>query len=645
MSRPSFRFVAALVLAPLAARAEKLELLGPQSTVSPDGFQLAVRLIDDSGRTVDAKGVQLEAPGATVTPQKGEGPLRLFTLTPGAERKVTVTAKSANATESRTYAVGPPAARVTLKLEPAAPVKGRDTSAQLTIEMRNAEGQPDPESAPPVLRANVGSIEELKKVGAGVYSARYVLPPTRFPEVAVVVAFSAWPHPQSVHGAFGALRVPLAAAVELPGKTEANADLTLTIAGKKFGPVHTGPDGRFKVPIVVPPGYGMASGTAVDRLGNKRSNPIDLALPPTDQLACVVSPTQLPADGQSRARVLCATSDVYGNITSSTKVTLAAARGRTTAPRQLDNGVIEFGYVAPAELGSGKEELAAVWKQGSISAREDLQVQLVQGPAASATVTVPEAFVHVGGSVPVTAVVKDALGRPRPGARLALVSTVGALEDVKELGGGKLSARWRVPNDVDVGRTSLQVRAWGPVGSEPARIACWVEGSRLLAAVTDLAGLPVPAQPLKVGARDVTTDAEGVIDLGPVADTDLSLRHAAWPGLTADLHVREGGRLVFPRASRPGSAPADLPLTLGPLVPVVVRVEVKGKAVTWWVESSDGALLPGREVAVELSRGRAGPATVTDGRTRFEVQGLDGPASVSVVDVETQVLALAEVRP
>ena len=27
--------------------------------------------------------------------------------------------------------------------------------------------------------------------------------------------------------------------------------------------MRTGPDGRFKLPIVVPPGYGMASGTAV----------------------------------------------------------------------------------------------------------------------------------------------------------------------------------------------------------------------------------------------------------------------------------------------------------------------------------------------------------------------------------------------
>lgn len=643
VSRVSLAVVAALL--PLGASADRLELLGPESTVSPDGFEVALRLTDDQGKPLDAKAAQLEAAGATASAGRADGLARIFTLTPTGDRKVTVKATAGAATVSRAFAVGPPAARVTLKLEPAAPVKNRDTSAELTIEMRNAEGQPDPESAPPTLRANVGTIEALTPVGAGVYKARYVLPPTRFPEVAVVVAFSAWPHPQSVHGAFGALRVPLAAAVELPGKTEANADLTLTIAGKSFGPVRTAADGRFRIPIVVPPGYGMASGTAVDRLGNKRSNPIDLALPPTDQLACVVNPTQLPADGRSRARVLCATSDPFGNIATGAKVALSAQRGRVSEVRALDNGVSEWTWVAPAELGSGKEALSAVWKQGAVSASEELAVGLVQGPAAHATVTTPEPFVHLGGSLPLQITVKDAQDRPRAGARLAMVSELGGLENVTDTAPGKISGRWRAPGQADAAETALSVRAWGPMGQEPARIACWVEGKRLFAAVTDLAGLPVPSQPLKVGARDVITNAEGVVDLGPVTDTDLSVRHRNWPGLTADIHIRQGGALVFPRASRPGSAPASVEVKLAPKVPVIVRVEVKGRTVSYWAETPDGQVIEGRELTVELSDGRAGAASSKAGRSHVEVAGLKGPATVSVVDVETQVMTLAEVRP
>jgi hypothetical protein len=640
------KWLLGLCLAPALAAAERLELLAPQGTVSPDGFEIAVRRLDDAGKALDAKGVTLEATGATVSAPRGDGSAKLFTLTPGeGAHKVTLKAAAGSVTASQSFTVGPPAARVSLKLEPAAPVKNRDTSAELTIEMRNAEGQPDPESAPPVLRANVGTIEHLERTGPGIYKARYVLPSTRFPEVAVVVAFSAWPHPQSVHGAFGALRVPLASSVELPGKTEANADLTIVIANQKFGPVHTAADGRFKVPVIVPPGYGMGMGTAIDRLGNKRTNPIDLALPPTDQLACVANPTQLPADGQSRARVLCATSDPYGNIATGAKVTLNAQHGKLSSPKSLDNGVVEWTWVAPSELGNGQESLQAAWKQGGASAKEDLQIALLQGPAAKATLTTSDPYVHLGGSVEIDAAVRDALDRPRAGATLALVAGGGRLDDVHEAKPGDIKARWHAPDEAPTGPSSLAVRAWGPVGGEPARIACWVENGRLWAAVTDLAGLPVPAQPLKVGAQDVTTNAEGVVDLGPLKDVDVSLRHRDWPGLTADLHVREGGQLVFPRAARPGSAPANHPVTLGPSVPVVVRVEAKGKLVTWWVETPDGKLLDGRDVEVELSEGKQGPSTKRDGHTQFELSGLKGPVTVSVVDVATQVLAMVEVQP
>jgi hypothetical protein len=639
-------WVLGICLLPALGAADRLELLGPNGTVSPDGFDVAVRRLDDAGKTLDAKGVTAEATGAAVSAGRGDGLARVFTLTPAeGSHKVTLKLAAGAVTTTHVFAVGPPAERVSLKLEPAAPVKNRDTSAELTIEMRNADGQPDAESAPPVVRANVGTLEHVERVGAGLYKARYVLPLTRFPEVAVVVAFSAWPHPQSVHGSFGALRVPLAAFVELPGKAEANADLSMVIAGQKFGPVHTERDGRFKIPVVVPPGYGIGMGTAVDRLGNKRTNPIDLALPPTDQLACVVNPTQLPADGQSRARVLCATSDPFGNIATGAKVALSAQRGRLSPPKALDNGVSEFTWVAPAELGGGREDLFASWRQGSVSAKEDLQIALLQGPAAHATLVTPEAFVHLGGSLAFTAFVKDALDRPRAGAHLALVSGGGRLDDINEVKPGELKWRWHAPIDAQTGAAALAVRAWGPVGSEPARIACWVEAQRLWAAVTDLAGLPVPSQPLKVGPHDLMTDAEGVVSLGPLQDTDISLKHRDWPGLTADVHVRENGALVFPRSVRPGSAPASHALTLGPSVPVVVRVEVKGRVVTWWVETPDGQLVPGRDVEVELSEGKAGPAVQRDGHTQFEVQGIKAPATVSVVDVATQVLAMAEVAP
>lgn len=633
----NYALLAALLFAS-AASADRLEVLGPTGFVSPDGFEIAVRRVDATGQSsaADAK-LTVEGGEATKTARG-----LLLVPRPGT-RQLKLKAEALGLTAEAAWEVGPPGARISLQLVGAAPVKNRDTAAELSVEVLGADGKADPQSAPPVLRANVGTIENLTRVAAGRYRARYVLPTTRYPEVAVVVAFSAWPHPQSVHGAFGALRVPLASFVDLPGQTERDADFSVVIAGQKFGPVKAGPDGRFKVPVVVPPGYGSGQGTTIDRLGNRRVTAFDLQLPPTDQLACVISPTRLPADGVSRARVMCATSDPFGNVATAAKVQLTAARGTLSPARPLENGVFEWTYVAPRELSDKPDALSANWRQGSVNAHEELALQLLQGPAVQARVLVDEALVHVGGRAVLNLEVADALGRPRPGAQLTVTAATGEVGAPMETAPGRLRVEW-LPGGV-VGREPLVFRAWGPAGTEPARLVAWAELGVLYAAVTDLAGLPVPAQPLKVGANTLTTDTEGVAKLEALKDGAIEVRHADWPGLSTTVHVREGGHWVFPAGARPGSPPQKLEMIVAPAIPVNVRVEARGAEVTWWVESPRGELLSGRKVSVSVSAGTLGSAQEKDGKTRLVVRDLKAAATISVVDLETQVLGLAEVKP
>jgi hypothetical protein len=440
------------------------------------------------------------------------------------------------------------------------------------------------------------------------------------------------------------LRVPLAANVELPGKSEANADLTLFIADKPFGPVHTAADGRFKIPIVVPPGYGKARGTAIDRLGNKRSNSIDLALPPTDQLACVVSPSHLPADGVSRARVLCATSDAYGNIATGAKVSLKVARGKLFPPKALERGVTEWIWVAPTSLGSGSERFEASWKEGGSTAHEEWRVPLIQGPAASAAAAMQEPLVHLGGSTPVTVDVKDALGRPRSGANISVLNSIGKVEAATTNADGRGVLRWKAPSEARLGKAEIVLRASGPMGTEPSRITVWTENRKLWAAVTDLAGLPVADQPLVLNERStVRTDSEGIWQVGPLQEGDVSLRHGAWRGLTADVHVRRG--VVFPKVEPPATAKVSLNVVLAPAVPVIVRIVVRGRHVSYWAETPDGEILRGRNLKVELSHGVMRADRVGDDRSHFEVAELKAPVTVAVRDVETGIFALSEVSP
>jgi hypothetical protein len=613
---------------------------------------LALRRSDASGASASLVGPEVTADGADLQPGPAQAPLKTFLVSPRpGVRQVTVRAKDEALSAQAVFGLGPPAARVELTLTPAAPVKNRDTQGELSVRMLQADGTADPDSSPPVLRANVGLIDGLERVGPGVYRARYVLPRTRYPEVAILVALSSWPHPQSIHGVFGALRVPLASAIDLPGQTERDADLTATVGGVKYGPVRAGPDGRFKVPVVVPPGFGIATATAVDRIGNRRTSSIDLALPPTDQLSCVVNPTRLPADGASKARVLCATSDPFGKVVAAAKVAISAARGSLSAPKLLEGGISEWVYTAPRQLSADPDVLSASWKQGRVTSREELKMDLAQGPAAKLALAPAERLVHYGGRLGLEVRVSDAFDRPRSGAKLELRahavdagSPMGAFEAVAEVTPGKLSASWQAPEAGHEPRVELMATAFGPPGSDPARIIAWAEGAALFASVTDLAGLPVPRQTLKVGGAEFVTGDDGVARLGALADGRVEVRHGQWPGLRATVHVFDRGALVFPVAVRPSASSAVVAVELAPPVPVNVRLLVVGKVVTFWVEDAQGTLLPGRATAVSLSGGTQGPVKQSGGRSTFGVT-LDEAQTVSVTDVATGVTALAEVSP
>lgn len=634
--------MSALILAAYGALAAlgaaPLELASPADLASPDGFPLMVR--DAAGG--ELAGLELQVKGGVALPEGQLGSARLFRVVPDpAAGSVEVLARAGDREARRAFAVGPRGGKVAIKLEPAAPVKGQDQEAALTVEVTDASGAPDAQSAPPIVRANVGTLEGLERIGPGQYRARYLLPDTRYPEVAVIAAFAAWPHAASVHGTFGALRVPLPTAIELPGRAEANAETTVTIAGRRFGPVKTDGQGNFSVPVVVPPGYGRGTAVTVDRLGNKRTSQLDLALPPTDQLACVVNPGQLPADGQSRARVVCATSDVYGNAATGAQVKLSASRGKLTAPRAREGGVVEWLYVAPEALGADVT-FQALWQQGGNSSREAWGLALLQGPPVALEASLSEPFVHLGFGADLRATLVDALGRKRGGATLELASGPGTLGPSSEPAAGQLEARWRATSGVPEPAT-LGVRAFGPAGAVPAQLLAFAEGGRLFAAAVDPAGLPVPGQRLRFDQREVTTGPNGCVELGAAADGEHLLEHAQWPGLAARVAVREGGKIVFPRGARPASQVASVAVVLGPPTPVDVKVKVQGAAVEARVESPDGQVLAGRALAIAASAGRIADRKETGGRVTFRVEGAVGKSTVTVVDVATRVAAVVEV--
>ncbi|XXF80763.1 hypothetical protein P2318_13700 [Myxococcaceae bacterium GXIMD 01537] len=626
--------------------ADTLEILGPASPVPPEGFSVAVVRRDAQGALLPLGEPTVTAEGAELKPSAPVPSLASWLVAPrpGA-RTVTVRARAGALEAEQRYVLGPPATEVALALEPAAPVKGRDKEATLTVRVLRPDGTPDDTGAPPVLRASTGRIEDLARTGPGVYRARYVLPTTRFPEVAILVALSAWPSPQSIHGAFGRVLVPLAASVELPGTTEPDAEIAIDIAGQRFGPARAGPDGRFRLPVIVPPGHRYGLGHVTDRLGNVRRTPIDLMLPPTDGLACVLNPQRLPADGASRARVLCATSDVFGRPVLDAQVTAQARFGSLEGPHRAEGGLLEWFYTAPRGLPAEPESIEAVWPQPAVRSREALALQLVQGPAVSTTLTVARPVAHYGSSVPVSVEARDALGRPRPEAQVVLDCPVGECTPVREEQPGVFASTWNLQPSGTASEVEVVARAFGPAGTEPARLSVWYAGRSLHAGVSDLAGLPVPGQPLRSGGKTFVTGADGTVALGPVAPgAPVEVVHEVWPGLSRTLYVLGPEGPVFPVDAPLTPAPVKQRVRLAPRAPVSVRLVVRGARVTYWVEDEKGRVLPDRRVYVWQSAGTRGKEEVREGRHAFTVEA-PGPVSLSVADVETGVTAFQEVRP
>jgi len=602
---------------------------------------------DASGALAPLEAPVLSAEGAEVRPGPPQPPLSTFLVMPqpGA-RAVVLRARSGALRAEARYAIGPPAAEVTLALEPPRPVKGRDKEATLTVRMLRPDGAPDDSGAPPVVRANVGRVEALARTGPGTYRARYVLPGTSYPEVAILVALSAWPHPQSIYGAYGKMLVPLAAAVELPGETEPGAQISIMIAGTTFGPAQAGSDGSFKLPVVVPPGHPFGQGRVMDKAGNVKRRPIDLGLPPTDGLACVLNPTRLPADGAARARMLCAASDRSGRLVPDARVTARPRYGTLKGPQRAEGGLLEWIYTAPRELPTEPERILAAWPQRGSSSREELTLQLVQGPVEKISQAIAEPLVHRGAEVGVSVTVEDAFSRRRPGAQVALSASEGTLAPPREERPGVFQSRWNVPAEGPAGEVAVIARAFGPTGSEPARISAWVRDGELQVGVSDLAGLPIPAQPLKVGGEQRETGVDGTVSLGPLRPGKFEVVHGVWPGLRKVIHVLGPSGPVYPQDPPLVPAPVARKVRIEPFVPVNVRLEVDGAQVAYWVEDLRGNRLPDRPVHVALSSGRQEAVEVHDGKTRFRVVGAaPGRVSVSVADVQTGMTAVAEVKP
>lgn len=552
--------------------------------------------------------------------------------------------------------------RLALEAPSTAFLLGRLGAAPFKLHVRDAAGRPA--RAALRLAASVGHVTAPRETGPGEYAFSYTPPDERYPQVAIVSALSVG------DGAFAALPIRLAARVTVEGEGEPGATMHISVDGREFPGVVVGADGKFNVPLVVPPG-GRAVGVSVDKLGNQQRREIDLALPPFPRLALGAVPATLPADGSARAEVIAFAVDARGNPEKRAPPSLSADAGTLSPPTPRGDGSTTWTLTAPAAIGRG----AVTVRGGGAETR----VVLRPGPPRTIEVLPPSEPLPAGRDAPVTveARLRDGAGSPVAGARLTAALAGGRVVGVRDKGGGLYAIELVPPPDAGRGTALLHVEVAAVAPGAPRRATLHPRpnaGADFVAEawIDDDVGLPVPGARVELigptGSTRADADRYGTARLQFAAPATRTFRVVAQPealpGVTAALDylvvggvahavgstagggVAESGEPPsFPAADAPlplrPAPPLDLRLSVEPQrpragQPVRVRIDVRGGAASQLLYETSGGTLevvhaPGGDGRAELRF--VPPADARPGSRYF----------LSVTDAKTRVTAFTEV--
>jgi hypothetical protein len=564
---------------------------------------------------------------------------------------------------------------VRVKAEPEKLLAGEGQQAFLNITVKDAEGKPQ-EGLPLEITTNVGEIKHLRDLGKGKYKAVYLPPGDPFPQVGIIMVAN----PMGARldrVSVGRAVIPITARIELPGKTRPGTKMSMEIAGSRFGPVTADRRGKFKLPILVPPGYQRGKATSVDRVGNRRTRLVNLYLPETNQLGLWGYPRVLPADGESKSRLLVTTIDPYGKPTDIGGVRIKAKHGKVSDVKDIGKGLYEAYYSAPVTTADGYDQLEVYFPKGGRKSRSMLQERLLPGPVDKVEVEVTEllpADNKTQGKIVVE--IQDQRGNPVGWQRVSVSASTGKLSAVKETKPGRHEATLVVPPEQSIWQADVKAEVRDIGGKVPRRImvsrdSLIVEGEErfLEAVLVDATGRPVSDAPVQVKENghviDKKTGTFGRVKVGLTRPKDDSPRRCLILARKGRLQrvvywVEEGPQSRLLPYNLDPALPPNEPLTeeaqikLHPGAEVYVNVFAdppKKPGGPWLLRArvvyADGKPAEGRRVRFSASSGKVGP--VQEGREGwFTAELYPGAAGwgrilLSAVDSESHVGAVKQI--
>jgi hypothetical protein len=268
---------------------------------------------------------------------------------------------------------------VTLTLAEPSPVIGLSGETVLDIVVSNPPVSPMP--MPRVL-CSAGQVEDLGREGPAKFTARYILPTSRYPQPAILVAEftdARWP-------LRGVATVRLRAAATPSFRTDPGAEVTLRVADHDFGPQVAAADGMVHVPVVVPPGVGFAVARSVNRHGQSTEQMVDLHVPYA-QRVLIAAPEVLAAGALGEVAVYAV--DPSGHPANGKDLVLRAGNARIQPLGATSPGEARFLIRTPTILRQKAMRVEAQLR-GQSTTLTAARIALVPGAAAGLSLE-PEA--------------------------------------------------------------------------------------------------------------------------------------------------------------------------------------------------------------------------------------------------------------
>ncbi len=341
-----------------------------------------------------------------------------------------------------------PAEGLTIKVinKPEYILAGEKEHYQVSLHVHGLDKKPISQ-ARLYFQTNIGTIKDIRDLGSGKYSAKYIPPSQRYPQTAMLIVRAEGEKQYGINW----IRIPIYGQTVLAAETESNSMIKIRVADREFGPFPADQEGKFEAPIVVPPGYTVAQATVTDESGNVTEKTLDLGIPSFPRLLMSAYPPKVTSDGRSRARIYVFCLDGQGNP-SKEKISLTATKGSLSAPLTVAPGISRAIFSPP---NSEKKQNVSLHVH-SEKIKKTVNIKLTPGRFHSRmTLEASPQILTADGHSTAKLKIKlyDDSGTGMSGEDIQLKVDKGSLGTVTEQGTGEYSATLTAPTSIKEGKT------------------------------------------------------------------------------------------------------------------------------------------------------------------------------------------------